>query len=359
MLDKTDALGLVLSGGGAKGAYQAGVVRCLAERGVRVSAVSGSSIGALNGAVIAGAPNLEAAAARLAEIWRTVAASPPAQLHIAKALPGLVLGYYLSVLLAAGERSRIETMFAAVERLARAAAGRMRHSPTLDALLRTVELDPQVLSDTRLTNLISRYLDDAALGEGLPFYVSAFRSRGVLIDLAWAALGSSEMAETPDAEALPIHRLGLAERRAAILASAAIPMVLEAQSVDGEIYVDGGLGGWRRAQGSTPAAPLVEQEGCSRLIIVHASDASPFDRYAFPGVTILEIRPTVPIVRRGGWRDVLAFEPQVIEEWMAQGYADTAARLDEVGAAWSTVTAGRAARDQRNTAVRRLLDDSL
>lgn len=46
-------IGLVLSGGGAKGAYQVGVVRALAEMNIKIGAISGASIGALNGAIIA------------------------------------------------------------------------------------------------------------------------------------------------------------------------------------------------------------------------------------------------------------------------------------------------------------------
>ena len=43
---------LALEGGGAKGAYQIGVWKALQESGVRFSAVSGSSVGSLNGALI-------------------------------------------------------------------------------------------------------------------------------------------------------------------------------------------------------------------------------------------------------------------------------------------------------------------
>lgn len=45
-----DGIGLVLSGGGAKGAYQAGVWKALVECGVanRIKAVSGTSVGAIN-----------------------------------------------------------------------------------------------------------------------------------------------------------------------------------------------------------------------------------------------------------------------------------------------------------------------
>ena len=37
--------GLVLAGGGAKGAYQAGVMRALLEMGIQVDAIAGASIG--------------------------------------------------------------------------------------------------------------------------------------------------------------------------------------------------------------------------------------------------------------------------------------------------------------------------
>jgi len=46
--------GLVLEGGGAKGAYQVGAVKALKEMGYEFSAVAGTSIGAINGAFIAG-----------------------------------------------------------------------------------------------------------------------------------------------------------------------------------------------------------------------------------------------------------------------------------------------------------------
>lgn len=45
--------GLVLSGGGAKGAYQIGVWKALLEHGVKFDCVSGASVGALNVALVA------------------------------------------------------------------------------------------------------------------------------------------------------------------------------------------------------------------------------------------------------------------------------------------------------------------
>ena len=51
-IDLQKEYGLVLEGGGAKGAYQIGAWRALREAGVRIRAVAGTSVGALNGALI-------------------------------------------------------------------------------------------------------------------------------------------------------------------------------------------------------------------------------------------------------------------------------------------------------------------
>ncbi len=45
--------GLVLEGGGARGAYQIGAYKALAEEGIEIKGISGTSIGAINGALIA------------------------------------------------------------------------------------------------------------------------------------------------------------------------------------------------------------------------------------------------------------------------------------------------------------------
>ena len=62
---------LVLQGGGALGAYQVGVYEALHEAGIEPQWVIGTSIGAINGAIIAGNPpdkRLE----RLTQFWDLV-----------------------------------------------------------------------------------------------------------------------------------------------------------------------------------------------------------------------------------------------------------------------------------------------
>ena len=51
-LDNTKTYAIALEGGGAKGAYEVGVWQALEEAGIRYNAVSGTSVGALNGAMM-------------------------------------------------------------------------------------------------------------------------------------------------------------------------------------------------------------------------------------------------------------------------------------------------------------------
>ena len=64
-------VGLVLQGGGALGAYQAGVYATLADGGYTPDWIAGVPIGAINGAIIAGNPP-EQRAARLRAFWEEI-----------------------------------------------------------------------------------------------------------------------------------------------------------------------------------------------------------------------------------------------------------------------------------------------
>ena len=70
-----ERIALLLQGGGALGAYQAGVYQALDEAGLYPSWVAGISIGAMNCALIAGNPP-ERRVARLREFWEIISASP-------------------------------------------------------------------------------------------------------------------------------------------------------------------------------------------------------------------------------------------------------------------------------------------
>ncbi len=70
-----EQVALLLQGGGALGAYQAGVYQALTEAGLHPDWVAGISIGAINSAIIAGNPPAERVA-RLRQFWETVSTSP-------------------------------------------------------------------------------------------------------------------------------------------------------------------------------------------------------------------------------------------------------------------------------------------
>ena len=70
-----ERIALLLQGGGALGAYQAGVYQALAEANLHPDWVAGISIGALNSALIAGNPP-QKRVERLREFWEAITASP-------------------------------------------------------------------------------------------------------------------------------------------------------------------------------------------------------------------------------------------------------------------------------------------
>ena len=73
---------MILQGGGALGAYQAGVYQALAEANLHPDWVAGISIGAINSALIAG-NRPERRVEKLREFWETVSAPPFAMPYVA------------------------------------------------------------------------------------------------------------------------------------------------------------------------------------------------------------------------------------------------------------------------------------
>ena len=70
-----DNIALVLQGGGALGAYQAGIYQALHEAGLRPDTVAGVSIGGINAAIIAGNPPARRIE-RLRAFWEGITARP-------------------------------------------------------------------------------------------------------------------------------------------------------------------------------------------------------------------------------------------------------------------------------------------
>ncbi|SMF68844.1 patatin-like phospholipase family protein [Allosphingosinicella indica] len=71
-----DMVALVLQGGGALGAFQAGVFEALADTAIEIDWVAGISIGAVNAAIIAGNPP-ESRVAKLRSFWNQATSALP------------------------------------------------------------------------------------------------------------------------------------------------------------------------------------------------------------------------------------------------------------------------------------------
>ena len=344
-------VGLVLSGGGASAAYQAGVVKALAELDVQVHAVAGASAGALNGVVVSEANgDLKKAAIELEELWTGLIANSPIEWQPGK----FVLGVRLRITL---EAARRHPRYTADRRFAKAV--------NVAAVLVAAFARAGVLSlaDARpLEIMLDRGMKRLLKGEGLPLYVSIFESEDMLTDLVAYGGMLMELWDTPPSEFRHIQSLPPEERKATILASAAMPIVLQARRLgpDDRRFVDGALGGYRTRQGNTPAEPLVQQAGCTHLVITHSSDGSPWRRDRFPDTTVLEIRPGRTMRRTEGFagerRDMFNFSED-IRSWIEQGYEDAMRCVGEVKRSLDLVSAARQAREKRRQAVDDLDND--
>jgi len=64
---------LVLQGGGSLGAFGCGVFKALANKNIKLDIVAGTSIGGINGAIIAGSTDKEHPERKLEEFWLELA----------------------------------------------------------------------------------------------------------------------------------------------------------------------------------------------------------------------------------------------------------------------------------------------
>src|ERR1051325_2204410 len=94
--DKDSQTVLVLQGGGALGAYQAGVYHALHERGIEPDWIIGTSIGAINASLIAGNPH-DLRLERLKEFWSRMAHRPRFAAPAWSGLPDII-SYWKTIL---------------------------------------------------------------------------------------------------------------------------------------------------------------------------------------------------------------------------------------------------------------------
>lgn len=253
--------GLVLTGGGAKGAYQAGALKYLAEVGFRPDIIAGSSIGALNSAILASHCSFSYATQRLDEFWTELSFLKPLKVNF-----GTVAKYATSFF--------SPTLFSILELL---------------ALWKILPDSTEFLDPLPIENLVKHTIDPSELRHGIELWVTVFPCIKVLgieldtmVDLVRAVTASEAhwICAQDIEEDEAIHNL--------LLASAALPWVFPRRKVEGTNYIDGGLAD------NVPLKPLA-QRGCNYVIVIHLQNGSVWDRQLFPEQTVVEIRPQLPI----------------------------------------------------------------
>jgi len=295
-------LGVVLSGCGAKGAYEAGFLKCLAELKIQPDAISGTSIGALNGAVYAAQKETGEVSVLLESIWQRLARSKALTLKKRNSLLNFVdIAMFFSPL------APVSKVVKVVRSL---------------AITKSVE---GVCSTDLAENILDQYAPVDQLKEGLPFYVGVTESDGNLLDtlrlLGLSSSGVTDFVKVQSLERDEVHKV--------ILASAALPIAFDAVQIGDKHYRDGCLGSIDNEWGNTPAKPLITEEKCTHLIVCHLNEGSFFNRYdpVFSDVSIIEVRPKNGIFSSP--LDPLMFSPEKIFDWMEQGYQDSKRILND------------------------------
>ncbi len=266
---KSGKLGLVLAGGGGKGAYHIGVWRALREYGVEqnIQAISGTSVGALNGALFALGDY------ELAEsIWRG--------LTYDKVL-SLSKNRILALLLGAGLGSWMVPEFISLM----AGSG--------------------VFTRQGLQEIIERKLDLGGITHS---------TRSVIAGVYNLSKMRMEYKDMAGGDAAYITKV--------LLASSALPVIYPQEIIDGDRYIDGGVAD------NVPILPLY-QRGCRVILAVHLSrDSLLKQKQKYKDARILEI---VPSEDQGNFaQGTLDFSAEGIDRRIQQGYHDTCRVLKPV-----------------------------
>lgn len=260
-------LGLTLSGGGGKGSYQIGVWQAMRDQGLdsQLSAISGTSVGGLNGAMFAQDKFDQAKS-----MWLNIESR---NMFSVQDVPGLA--------------SRLASL---------TASGMI--SPMLSHLISTKGFFKQ----DGLKSMIAEGLDAGRLASSaLPLTVALHNTAANRVDY------------------LPVRNTHTATDM--LLGTAALPLIFDEVAIGDGIYTDGGFywGLPQKHVDNTPIWPLIDA-GCDTIVVVCLSpDDLSIDPRHYPGVRILPIIPTNSL---GGVSAALDFSNEGAARRMEQGYAD-------------------------------------
>lgn len=221
---------LVLAGGGGKGAYEIGVWKAMRELGAdkEIRAVSGASVGGLNGALF-----VQGDYERAQRIWLTMNTEK---------------------ILDPGRINLLEDLKALAEQW-----------PVIDA---EKMLKEGIFSRDGLVQIIRQELDVGRVAEnGIPCYLACFNVTSNLMDY------------------INVTGMPQNDMETILLATSALPGIFGPVKFGKSMYVDGGL------RDNVPVRPLYNA-GYRDFLVVHLSRRSIVDEEEFPGASMVQIIPS-------------------------------------------------------------------
>lgn len=269
MLSSINKLGLVFSGGGAKGAYQIGVWRALKEIGIdkQIEAVSGTSVGAINGAMFCQG-NIEQAE----QLWREIT-----KLKILTPNAGIILKHI---------KAAISTKGGFIAKLT--SVGKSIYANG-------------IFSREGLINIFDNHLNTELIKKSqIPLYVCTFN------------------ASCTELNAIKLNTRSAKSMRDFLLASSAIPAIFRHERIGGSHHFDGGLVPFKN--NNIPFEVLIEKEKCREIINVFLTTKPALKKQeSYPKIKFINIFPSKKFE---GSIPSLNFSPEVAGKWIQRGYED-------------------------------------
>jgi len=262
-------IGLCLSGGGGKGAYQIGAAKALEDLGLyqQITAFSGTSIGAANAAIL-----VSSTIENAKQVWYNI---PDNAIKPETTLRRRFLNERFKLL-----KNGIYSMDMFDEKM-------------------TEQLNDSKISQSKLFITISEVGDESkGVFELFKSSYKHFRKKDNFVHY------------------IALHNCDPAIRLDVVKASCSIPIVFSPVTIHNMHYYDGGL------FDSIPVLPLVE-EGCKEIYVIDiASIKQKIDFYTtYPDVTFHIITPSTPL------EGVLDFSLEHAKAMYQQGYHDTMQQL--------------------------------
>lgn len=285
--------GLCLASGGARGAYQAGALLALAERGERYDRIIGTSIGALNGAFYAQSDGSVGAMLALCDLWRELPTVLKPHLSnlarlVSSTAPALVLGPFAPTVIAPS-------------------------IPYLVWRLHQLSQDPSwsALDNEPLRAMLREWLHfDQLKRTHKEFIITTYNTRvPASVSTGFLSNRSAKNVAYQHAKDMTHEEL-----ECAILASAAIPFLFPAQAIRGYYHNDAGVGVEAHATHA-----LVHRFQTPRVTTILLKQNDPAQEADYGNNQVSFVRPSTEIATR---LSGLNFDKTTIERLICLGYED-------------------------------------